>query len=346
MTLRHFLADDDLTAAEQAAVLDLADALKADPYKISPLAGPRSVALLFDKPTLRTQTSFSAGIVELGGFPMIVDGRLAGIGERESVADTARVLGRQCAGDRLADLRARPDRGDGRVRRGAGGQRADRRVPSLPGRWPTCMTIREHRGRLAGLTLAYVGDGANNMAHSYLLAGALAGLHVRIGAPAGFQPDPDIVGRAEALAAASGGSVLVTESAARGGGRRRCRRHRHLGLDGQERTAATGRPLRPVRGDRRAARRRPRTRSCCTACPPTGARRSPPRCSTGRSRWSGTRPRTGGTCRRRSWPSCLDERGASMTATCPAGDDPCPTSNSRADPHGPAGQDHRAARDP
>ena len=211
MTLRHFLADDDLTAVEQTAVLDLADALKAEPFKISPLAGPRSVALLFDKPTLRTQTSFSAGVVELGGFPMIVDGRLAEIGEREPVADVARVLGRQCAAVVWRTF------GQERIEEMA----AYAGVPvinALTDRYHPCqaladlMTIREHRGRLAGLNLAYVGDGANNVAHSYLLAGALAGLHVRIGAPAPFSPDPDIVVRAEALAAASGGSVLVTES--------------------------------------------------------------------------------------------------------------------------------------
>ena len=212
MTLRHFLVDDDLTAAEQAAVLDLADTLKADPFAISPLAGPRSVALLFDKPTLRTQTSFSAGVVELGGFPMMVDGRLAQIGEREPVADVARVLGRQCAAvvwrtfgqDRIEEMAAY-----------AG-------VPvvnALTDQYHPCqaladlMTVREHRGRLAGLTLAYVGDGANNVAHSYLLAGALAGLHLRIGAPPDFAPDPEVVARAETLAAASGGSVLVTGSA-------------------------------------------------------------------------------------------------------------------------------------
>jgi ornithine carbamoyltransferase len=211
MTLRHFLADDDLTAAEQAAVLDLADTLKANPYTISPLAGPRSVALLFDKPTLRTQTSFSAGVVELGGFPMVVDGRLAQIGEREPVADVARVLGRQCAvivwrtfgQERIEEMAAY-----------AG-------VPvvnALTDRYHPCqaladlMTIREHRGALAGLTLAYVGDGANNVAHSYLLAGALAGMQVRIGAPVGFQPDPDVMARAETHAAAAGGGVLVTES--------------------------------------------------------------------------------------------------------------------------------------
>ena len=93
--LRHFLGDDDLTAAEQRQVLDLAARLKAAPYDARPYAGPRSVAMVFDKPTLRTQTSFAAGIAELGGFPLVVDARLAGIGVRESVPDVARVLGRQ-----------------------------------------------------------------------------------------------------------------------------------------------------------------------------------------------------------------------------------------------------------
>jgi ornithine carbamoyltransferase len=212
MTLRHLLADDDLTAAEQAAVLDLADKLKADPYAVRSLAGPRSVALLFDKPTLRTQASFSAGIAELGGFPMVVDGRLAQIGERESIADVARVLGRQCAAIVWRTF------GQERIEEMA----AYAGVPvvnALTDRYHPCqaladlMTVREHRGGLAGLTLAYVGDGANNVAHSYLLAGALAGLHLRVGAPTGFQPDPEVVARAEAHAAASGGSVLVTDSA-------------------------------------------------------------------------------------------------------------------------------------
>ena len=214
MTPRHFLADDDLTAAEQTAVLDLADKLKADPYAVRPLAGPRSVALLFDKPTLRTQASFSAGVAELGGSAMVVDGRLAQIGEREPVADVARVLGRQCAAIVWRTF------GQERIEEMA----AYAGVPvinALTDRYHPCqaladlMTIREHRGALAGLTFAYVGDGANNVAHSYLLAGALAGLHLRIGAPVGFSPDPEIVTRAETHAAASGGSVLVTESATR-----------------------------------------------------------------------------------------------------------------------------------
>ena len=212
MTLRHFLADDDLTAAEQAEILNCADALKAEPFSIRPLAGPRSVALLFDKPTLRTQTSFSAGIAELGGLPMIIDGRLAGVGERESIADTARVLGRQCAAVVWRTF------GQARIEEMA----AYAGVPvvnALTDQLHPCQvladlqTVREHKGALAGLTLAFVGDGASNMAHSYLLGGALAGLHVRIGAPPDFQPDPAILARADALAAGSGGSVQITDSA-------------------------------------------------------------------------------------------------------------------------------------
>jgi ornithine carbamoyltransferase len=213
MSIRHFLADDDLSQVEQLQILDLAEELKADPFSHQVFAGPRSLALLFDKPTLRTQVSFAAGIAELGGFPMIIDSRLAGVGERESIADTARVLGRQASmiiwrtygQDRLAEMA-----------RHAG-------VPvvnALSDAFHPCqiladlLTVRQHKGRLAGVTLGYVGDGSNNMAHSYALGGGLAGLHVRIGAPDGYQPDPEIITRAEKLAAASGGTITVTTSAA------------------------------------------------------------------------------------------------------------------------------------
>ena len=207
--VRHFLRDDDLSPAEQARVLDLATSKKADRFSARPLAGPRSVAVLFDKPTLRTQVSFSVGIAELGGHPMIVDARLAGVGTRESVADVARVLGGQVAAvvwrtygqDRLEAMAAH-----------AG-------VPvvnALTDDFHPCqvladlLTIREHRGGTAGRTLAYLGDGANNMAHSYLLGGATAGMHVRIGAPDGYRPADAILAAAERIAAATGGSVGVT----------------------------------------------------------------------------------------------------------------------------------------
>jgi ornithine carbamoyltransferase len=213
MTRRHFLADDDLSPAEQRAVLDLADELKAAPHAHQPFAGPRPVAVLFDKPTLRTQTSFAAGIAELGGYPMIVDTRLAGIGVRESVADTARVLGRQSAAIvwrtfAQTDLETMAEHSGVPV------------VNALTDSFHPCQvladlqTIRERRGELAGQVLAYVGDGANNMASSYLVGAALAGMHVRIGAPQGFQPSPEILTRAGAAADLTGGSVTVTDAAA------------------------------------------------------------------------------------------------------------------------------------
>ncbi|HPB72492.1 MAG TPA: ornithine carbamoyltransferase, partial [Phycicoccus sp.] len=95
MIVRHLLRDDDLTAAEQAEILARAARIKAHPFTDRTLAGPEVVAVLFDKQTLRTQVSFSAAIAHLGGFPMVIDGKLAAIGVRESIADVARVLGRE-----------------------------------------------------------------------------------------------------------------------------------------------------------------------------------------------------------------------------------------------------------
>jgi ornithine carbamoyltransferase len=211
---RHFLRDDDLTPAEQKQVLELALAFQDDRYVRTPLAGPRAVAVIFDKPTLRTQVSFCAGIAELGGFPLIIDGNLAQIGLRESIADTARVLGRQVA---AVVWRTGPQTRIEELAAHAG-------VPvvnALTDEFHPCQiladlaTIARHRGgvgALAGLTLAFVGDGANNMGHSYLLGCATAGMHVRIGAPEGFWPDPVIVADAERVAASTGGSVTVVAS--------------------------------------------------------------------------------------------------------------------------------------
>jgi len=213
---RSFLRDDDLAPAEQREVLRLALAFRDDHFLRAPLAGPKPVAVIFDKPTLRTQVSFTAGISELGGFPLSVDGNLAKIGQRESIADTARVLGRQVAAivwrthaqDRLDQMAA------------VSGVPV---VNALTDEFHPCqiladlMTIAQHRGgvdALAGQTLAFVGDGANNMAHSYLLGGATAGLHVRVGTPEGFLPDPAILADAAAIAATTGGSVTVTHDLA------------------------------------------------------------------------------------------------------------------------------------
>jgi ornithine carbamoyltransferase len=211
MTIRHFRRDDDLSPAEQLEVLDLADRMKADRFGFRPLEGPRAVAVLFDKHSTRTRVSFSVGIAELGGYPLVIEAAGSQLGRGEPIPDTTRVLDRQCAAI---------------VWRTFGQERIEEmatvsRVPvvnALSDEFHPCQvladlqTVRERFGRLAGLTLTYLGDGANNMAHSYLLGGATAGLHVRIGTPAGFLPDPEIVARAAEIAAATGGSVLVTNN--------------------------------------------------------------------------------------------------------------------------------------
>ena len=205
---RHFLRDDDLNPQEQGAVLDLAAAMKADRFAYRPLSGPRSVAVFFDKVSLRTRLSFEAGIAELGGQPIIVDTHATHFGRGESLADAGRVASRYVAAmvfrttgdERLAELAS------------------DVRVPvinALTDGYHPCqlladlLTIRERLGSTAGKRLAYVGDAANNMANSYLLAGATAGLHVRVAGPSGFNPAPAVVSRAGEIAAWTGGSVEV-----------------------------------------------------------------------------------------------------------------------------------------
>ena len=206
--MRHFLADDDLSPAEQARVLDLAAELKRAPYDAKPLAGPRTVAMIFDKQTLRTQASFAAGIAELGGHPMLVDGALAGIGVRESVHDVARVLGRQAA---MIVWRTYAQSRLEEMAEHAGAPV----VNALTDDFHPCqlladlLTIREHKQRLAGLTVAFVGDGACNMGNSWLLGGATAGLHVRVSSPDGYAPEAAMVERAAAIAATTGGSATL-----------------------------------------------------------------------------------------------------------------------------------------
>ncbi len=204
--MRHLLRDDDLTPAEQAEILDLADAMKADRYAHRPLAGPRPVAVIFDKSSTRTRISFEVGIAQLGGTPLIVDAQTSQLGRGETIADTARVLSRYV---------------DAIVWRTGDQSRIDEMaaaatvpvVNALTDQFHPCQvladlqTIRERFGRLAGLTMTFLGDGANNMAHSLLLGGATAGMHVRVCAPVGFTPDADVLRDAEKLDA--GGSVAL-----------------------------------------------------------------------------------------------------------------------------------------
>ncbi len=205
---RHFLRDDDLSQAEQTAILDLAEQIKADRWGRKPLAGPQTVAVIFDKSSTRTRVSFAVGIADLGGVPLIISTANSQLGGKETASDTARVLERQ-----VAAIVWRTYGQAGLVE-----MAADTTVPvinALSDEFHPCqlladlLTIREHKGTLAGLTVAFLGDGADNMVHSYLLAGATAGMHVRVACPVEYPPDERVVADADAIAVQNGGSVTI-----------------------------------------------------------------------------------------------------------------------------------------
>ena len=210
--LRHFLVDTDLSPEEQSEVLDLAAALKADRFSRRPLAGPQTVGVIFDKTSTRTRVSFAAGVSDLGGNPLVINPGESQLGHKESVADSARVLSRMLSAivwrtyaqsglEEMAEHSSVPV------------------VNALTDDYHPCqiladlLTLREHFGDVAGRTLVYLGDAANNMANSYLLGCATAGMHVRIAGPEGFLPREDVVDAARERAAQTGGSVLVTTDA-------------------------------------------------------------------------------------------------------------------------------------
>jgi ornithine carbamoyltransferase len=206
---RNFLRDDDLAPDEQAEVLALAAELKKDPFSHRPLEGPRGVAVIFDKNSTRTRFSFEVGIAQLGGHAVVVDGRSTQLGREETLQDTAKVLSRY--------VDAIVWRTYGQARLSAMAETAT--VPivnALSDQFHPCQvladlqTIAERKGSLRGLRMSYFGDGANNMAHSLMLGGVTAGMHVTVASPAGFAPDPMLTAAAEYRAADTGASVTIT----------------------------------------------------------------------------------------------------------------------------------------
>lgn len=210
---RHFVSDLDISPEELDRVLNLAAWMKQHPYDIKALAGPQTAAVIFDKTSTRTRFSFSAGIAALGGHPEVINPGNAQLGHKESIADTAGVLERvvsliiwrtyaQSGLEEMAEHSAVPV------------------INALTDDYHPCqlladlLTIREHKGKLKGLSLAYLGDAANNMANSYLLAGANAGMDIRVAGPEGYLPDERIILMAEDRAAVTGGKVTVTTDAA------------------------------------------------------------------------------------------------------------------------------------
>lgn len=213
MTVRHFLTDLDLSPAELDQVLTLAATMKAGPYAITPLAGPQTAAVFFDKTSTRTRFSFAAGISALGGAPLVVNPGESQLGHKETIADTARVL------DRMVSLIIWRTYAQSGLEEMA----AYSSVPvinALSDDYHPCqlladlLTVREQLGATQGRSLAYLGDAANNMANSYLLAGVNAGMDVRIAGPEGYLPEQRIIEAAQERAAQTGGSVLITSDPA------------------------------------------------------------------------------------------------------------------------------------
>ncbi len=211
--VRHFLKDDDISSAEQAEIIRRALELKKSPYSARPYAGPKTVALIFDKTSTRTRVSFAVGVADLGGVPLIIDSQTSQMGGKESVSDTARVLERQVAAIVWRTY----------AHSGLEEMAAHSNVPvinSLSDDYHPCqlladlMTIQECKGKLAGLKVSYIGDAANNMANSYLIACALAGMHVALASPAQYAPNPSVVERAKSIAAATGGSISLSRQPA------------------------------------------------------------------------------------------------------------------------------------
>ncbi len=208
--LRHMLRDDDVNHEEQKQILELGMKFRENRFHHRPFEGPQGVAVLFDKPSTRTRSSFSIGVAELGGYPLVID--KSQLGRGEPISDTTEVLTRmayaivwrtfeQSRIEEMASVATVPV------------------VNALTDEFHPCqvladfLTLAQFKGgvdALEGMSIAYLGDAANNMANSYLLAGAVAGMHVAVAGPNGYLPDEAIVQDAEAIAATTGGSILVT----------------------------------------------------------------------------------------------------------------------------------------
>ena len=235
---RHFLRDDDLTPNEQAEVLDLAAELKGEPFGTA-LAGPQ-----VRRGDLREELDPHPAVVRGGHSPAgrpSAGGRRAehAAGSRGDHRDTARVLSRYVDCRRVAHVRRRTASKRWPPSRRC---RSSTRSPtsSIPARCsPTCRRSGSARA-LSGLTLTYLGDGANNMAHSLLLGGRTPGMHVRVAAPDGFQPSTRCARGQEKRASETGGSATVHHRSARRGRRGRCRDHRRVDVHGPGTDGRTG----------------------------------------------------------------------------------------------------------
>jgi len=214
---RDYLSVDDLSAPELTSVLSLAGKLKADRQMHADALAGRAAALIFEKSSTRTRVSFEVGVAQLGGHPITLSSGDLQLGRGETIEDTGRVL------SRYVDVIVLRTFEQERLEALAGAATVPV-VNALSDFEHPCqaladlLTIEEHLGGVTGRVLTYVGDG-NNVAHSLLLAGAKAAMTVRVATPVGFEPIPQVVARAEEIAAETGGSIEVgTDPAAAAAG--------------------------------------------------------------------------------------------------------------------------------
>ncbi len=205
----HLLTLADLSSAEVLHLLESARELRAQ-WRAGgnrPILAGKSLAMVFQKPSLRTRVSFERAMQQLGGSAMYLSPQEIRLGERESVADVARVLSRYVDGI-MARVFAHADIAE---------LAAYSSVPIINGLsdlYHPCqaladyLTIWDRFGALKGIRLAYIGDG-NNVAHSLLLGGAKLGVHVAVATPSGYEPNPEVVGAARAAAGQTGASISL-----------------------------------------------------------------------------------------------------------------------------------------
>jgi ornithine carbamoyltransferase len=211
---RDFLTIADLTPAELTRLLALASTQKAEwrrGERSAPLAG-KAVAIVLQKPSMRTRISFEIACTRLGAHPVIMSGSEGAFSRGETIHDTAKVMERyvdaivirtfeQSVVDELAEVASVPV------------------INALTDEHHPCqgladlLTVEEKLGRLAGVRFTYVGDGSNNMAHTYLLGCAMVGMDVTIATPESYPPAEAIVARAHAIAESTGATVRVTADA-------------------------------------------------------------------------------------------------------------------------------------
>jgi ornithine carbamoyltransferase len=204
-----YLSDLDLTNDELYYLLDLAVAVKQSPREYGQNMAGKSIAMLFEKPSLRTKLTFELAMSQMGGASVFMEGP---IGKREPLKDVARNMDRWCNGI-VARVFAQS------TIEGLAQWSSVPVINALSDVYHPCqaladmLTIRERFGALAGLKLAFIGDG-NNVAQSLMLTAVRLGMDFALGCPPGYTPDPDIVAQAEGLAAVSGAAIRITEEPA------------------------------------------------------------------------------------------------------------------------------------